>query len=133
MRTMKAVAKSGVSRLRIGTEARPAMIKAAQRHVAHVRFTQAPRLFGRQMPHGHHLEIFTPQQITVADIEGDQVHAGHEQQQQRDEVHHQHGNEESQAHTDSGNGRHFLAGRVGRVIGALDLAGDVVEIEACHQ
>ena len=55
--------------------------QAAQRHVAHVRFTQAPRLFGRQMPHGHHLEIFTPQQITVADIEGDQVHAGHEQQQ----------------------------------------------------
>ena len=69
---MKAVANSGVSRFAIGTEASPAMIRPARNTV--VRFAlQAPRLL-REMLHGHHLEIFAPQQIAAA--EGDEVDPG---------------------------------------------------------
>ena len=40
-----------------------------------------PIAVGHRVVHGHHLEIFAPQQIAVAGIEGDQVDPRHEQQE----------------------------------------------------
>ncbi len=84
MRTMKAVAKSGVSRFKIGTEASPAMMSPHRNTVSRFALPEPLCLRRREMPHGGKLEIFPPQQIAVAEIEGDEVDARNEQQEQGD-------------------------------------------------
>ena len=85
------------------------------------------------MPHRRKLEIFATEQVAVAEIEGDQVDAGDQQKEERDQAHQQHDDEESQRHADGLQCGQLLAGRIGRIMLALDHRGDVVEIEARDQ
>ncbi len=130
MRTMKAVAKSGVSKLRKGTEASAGDHQAAERDIASICLPKRPRLGGRKMPHRHHLEIFAAEQIAVAGVKRDEVDAGDQQQEQRDEVDREHHQEKFQADADGLMDRQLLAFRLMRVCLALDLLGDIVEIKS---
>ncbi len=112
MCTMKAVAKSGVIRFKIGTEASPAMISPHRNTVSRLAFLQRLGIGGRQVAHGGELEIFAPEQIAVAEIERDQVDAGNEQQEQRDDVDQQHDEEEFQRQPDRLQRRQLAAGRI---------------------
>jgi hypothetical protein len=80
------------------------------------------------MAHGGKLEIFAPQQISVAEIKRDEVDAGHEQKEQRHDVDQQHDDEEFQREPGACSAG-IAARRIGREIRPLDLRRDVVEIE----
>ena len=99
MRTMKPVAKIGVIRFRIGTEAIPAMTSPDNKQVSRfARPSSSPR--PAEVPHRRELEIFATEQIAVAEIEGDQVDAGDQVEEERDEAHQQNDEEEPQRHAD---------------------------------
>ncbi|MNL68722.1 hypothetical protein D3C87_1934940 [compost metagenome] len=89
-----------------------------------------PRLFGRPEAHGSELEEFTAQQIAVHQKEGDDVHAGYEQQEQRDDIADEHHAEEFQRIDDGLAQRHGPSGRILGIIALFNDFGHIVQKQA---
>ena len=83
---MKAVAKSGVMRFRIGTEATPAMIRPHIKPATRFALRNCFASSGGMWRMAASSEIPAPEQIAVAEIEGDEVDAGDQQKEQREDT-----------------------------------------------
>ena len=78
IRTIKPVAKSGVTRFRIGTEASAAMINPHKSTVTRFAFSDPFCLGPAHMTHGGEFEILPAEQIAIAHVERDEIHTRNE-------------------------------------------------------